>query len=177
MSRNPTHEKVRNKDEIIQGYLHDLHSIQRNLTCLVCLSLMTLPFVFSCSHTFCYGCSFEWLKSHKTCPTCRHLIRQKPILCHPIKEMCNVFIERQELLFPLGEGLLLRERQKEQDDLLKSHQSETFPGLFRDHLEGSYGGRVIDTGDYVMRCIRCHWEIEGPECTYVLLHRGLTLSD
>lgn len=42
--------------------------------CMVCLEAMaagTEVVDLPCGHTFCNGCSTQWLKSHRTCPVCR----------------------------------------------------------------------------------------------------------
>lgn len=96
-------------------------------------------------------------------------------MCYAIKEMCSILVEQELSTNPSDGGKLLRDRQKEQELLLISHHSTGFPGLFRDHWASNHGGRVEDEEEHVMRCVRCHWEIEGEdlECT----HCGYIFSD
>lgn len=142
--------------------LVDLLALKRSLQCTVCAELMSLPFVFECGHTFCYACSFEWLRSHsRSCPTCRHVVHRKPVICYALKELCINFLNSQDL--PPAEGRSSRLNQVEQEALFKSHHS-AFPDLFRDDSFNLHGGRLEDTEERVLRCVRCQWEVEGPEC-------------
>lgn len=96
-------------------------------------------------------------------------------MCYAIKDMCSVLLEQELLVNPHGEARDLRDRQLEQELLFMSHQPDGFPGLFRDHGGHNHGGRVEDEEEHVMRCVRCHWEIERGdlECT----HCGYVFSD
>lgn len=165
--------ELRTPEEIIENLNTDMQRLTKNLHCQICMDLLSEPYALSCGHTFCYYCSFEWLKSHKSCPTCRAKISQPPTFVFAIKEMCQVVIERKELLDPHGEGHQARTRQIEQEALVKSHHP-IFPGLFSDVTRMNLnGGRIDDPEDHVLRCIRCHWEVEGPFC----VHCGYQFSD
>lgn len=161
---NNLESDLRSKADVIEDHTADLSALNRCLLCQICSELMTLPYVFVCGHTFCYGCSFEWLKSHKSCPTCRTVIRQKPVLCYPLKEVCNVLLDRQELLSPHKDGAALRKTQSEQEAFFQGHPV-AFPELFAEPKTFAiHGGRIEDSEDHVMRCARCLWETQGPEC-------------
>lgn len=141
----------------------DLLTLKRILVCQICSELMFTPFVMSCGHTFCYGCSNEWLKSRKTCPTCRNKISRKPVTCYPLKEMACFLAERQEGPSLCGDVRSLRDMKIEQESLLQSHGT-SFPDLFAE-MSNIHGNRLEDLEDHVIRCARCQWEVEGPECT------------
>jgi len=54
---------------------------EQELSCPICMSIMTDPFVTSCGHTFCYSCISTHLQSGKNCPSCSHFLSKD--LVHP----------------------------------------------------------------------------------------------
>ncbi|ORY74866.1 hypothetical protein BCR37DRAFT_384309 [Protomyces lactucae-debilis] len=149
--------------ERLQALEDDFTKLRKQLNCHICTELMFEPMVLTeCGHTFCYGCSYDWLKTHKTCPTCRAKVRTKPTPIYLIRELVDVFVNRIELQSPLDEGAVLRQHQEEQRLVVASHRDDSYPGLFPDIPK--HGGRLVDHEDRVMRCINCHWEIDGTVC-------------
>lgn len=54
---------------------------EQELSCPICMSIMTDPFVTSCGHTFCYSCISTHLQSSKNCPSCSNFLSKD--LVHP----------------------------------------------------------------------------------------------
>lgn len=95
-------------------------------------------------------------------------------MCYAIKDLCSAVVDHESLNSQSSESRILQQRQAEQELLLRSHPPGGFPGLFREHDVGGYGGRVEDEEEHVLRCIRCHWEIEGDDSECV--HCGYVFS-
>lgn len=146
-----------------ESCVRDLSAIEKILRCEICRDLMAFPFILNCGHTFCYSCEFEWLKSHRSCPRCRARVRTKPILVYVLKEIVDVIIRGRGQKSTTSE-LYDTEHYKEQEEALARHGQDPFPGLFRSTEMDTAGGMVADPEDHVLRCTRCHWEVEGPEC-------------
>jgi len=89
-----------------------------------------------------------------------------------IKDMVNSLVRRAELVDPEGQGARFNKEQAEADKCVRDHGGDLFPGLFH-RTRLPRGNRVVDEADGVLRCIRCHWEVEGQTCT----HCGLAFSD
>ena len=95
-----------------------------------------------------------------------------------IKEMCDTLADRIELDAPHGEGRFVRERQAEQRELYRKHESDLYPGLFQDGSSPArslvHGGRVYDRTDNVIRCVSCQWELED---IYECMQCGMEFGD
>lgn len=141
---------------------HDLQKIGNILQCQICTEFMSSPFVLTCGHNFCLTCIREWLTAHRNCPICRSSVKHRPVLNYVVREILEILIRRQDILS--AETSSWRLQQEAQDDFLRENIADPFPGLFRNSLFSTHGGRLRDHEDNIVRCIRCHWEVEGDEC-------------
>uniref|UniRef100_A0A060T9A7 ARAD1C42724p n=1 Tax=Blastobotrys adeninivorans TaxID=409370 RepID=A0A060T9A7_BLAAD len=136
--------------------LDALIKIQYTVVCSICQDIMHAPCVTSCGHGFCYECLSEWLKSHaKTCPTCRHKLTQRPSLSHGLKEISSVLVDALISADPSKSEEYETARKKaitEYEEDIKYH-GVPFPFSFE-------ATTLADVEDGVMRCPRCHWEVE-----------------
>lgn len=136
--------------------LDALIKIQYTVVCSICQDIMHAPCVTSCGHGFCYECLSEWLKSHaKTCPTCRHKLTQRPSLSHGLKEISSVLVDALISADPSKSEEYETARKKaitEYEEDVKYH-GVPFPFSFE-------ATTLADVDDGVMRCPRCHWEVE-----------------
>ncbi|KAG4305261.1 hypothetical protein PORY_001431 [Pneumocystis oryctolagi] len=149
----------------------DIEVLKRSLTCEICTELLASPFMLSCGHAFCYGCILDWLFHKRTCPTCRQTLSQRPALAYLVQEMVEVFVRRIEAQDPKGEGCAARKHQLEQRQRMENNKENLFYDFFLE--TPAFTGVLCDREDGVMRCMQCHWEIEGPICT----HCGFRFSD
>lgn len=133
------------------------------LQCQICMDLMSSTFVLSCGHSYCYDCTYQWLRSHRNCPSCRKRITTKPVLAYSLKELRDILIRHQRQADRGSKAAALLERNAEEKEVYQKHASDPFPGMFRED-DHNLGGRVFDGADNVWRCSRCHWEVEDLEC-------------
>ena len=52
----------------------DADGTAAGLSCPICLSSLTDPFVTPCGHTFCYACIATHLQHAKNCPSCARFL-------------------------------------------------------------------------------------------------------
>lgn len=43
--------------------------------CVICTEYKNIHRIGPCGHSFCNGCTHEWLEKHNTCPLCRRVVR------------------------------------------------------------------------------------------------------
>ena len=77
----------RDVHDTLEDLKSDLQRITKSLHCEICTELFCEPFALACGHTFCYSCTCDWLKTSKTCPTCRAKVIQEPSHVFILKEM------------------------------------------------------------------------------------------
>ncbi|OCH92763.1 hypothetical protein OBBRIDRAFT_790921 [Obba rivulosa] len=94
-----------------------LSTFQQTLTCQVCLDLMHRPYALTpCGHTACYSCLVSWFSTpppdvpagevlpiwvrRKTCPHCRAVVRERPVLMWGIRDLVSALSKSG-----LGSGL------------------------------------------------------------------------
>ena len=65
--------EIENQEEKIKNLTERISYISSK-TCSICMELMTNPIMIECTHIFCGGCLFKWLKNNNSCPYCRKSI-------------------------------------------------------------------------------------------------------
>lgn len=144
-------------------FMELLVSLRRSLSCEICSDVIVAPFLLTCGHGFCYTCLYEWLRCHQTCPSCRAKVTRKPIYIYQIKAMSDIFIQYSRIHSTTSESDIIQDRQLQQEQFYAKNRLDPFP-FVRDNEDYIHSSRIEDPEEHVMRCIRCHWEVDGPEC-------------
>jgi len=65
--------------------------------CAICMDFYNMPIILECTHVYCGGCLFNWLKSTKSgnCPTCRKIISPSNMIAINNNENENVEIKQE----------------------------------------------------------------------------------
>lgn len=167
-----THTEPCHHEQTIRTLHSDLDSMRQLITCKVCQRFMYEPYALSCGHTYCYSCLAEWMgKNHKkSCPDCRANIRWEPSPAYVIRDMVQIFVNRNQLL-PDGETSdEHRQIAQEEADILtkdRANTDERQGGLFKGTFSRPSARSITavhDTSDHVDRCPNCLHEVEDGWC-------------
>ncbi|EPY50045.1 ubiquitin-protein ligase E3 [Schizosaccharomyces cryophilus OY26] len=141
-----------------------LAKLKKTIDCPICTETLQRPFTTSCGHTYCYECLKSWLKESKSCPTCRQKIHTQPSPAYLVYDLMGVIASVDPTLSLL----------KIRDDPSKRQEEVLFDGIFQGTEPLYPTGILQDAEDGVLRCARCHWELENP---YHCDHCGFQISD
>ncbi|EPX71784.1 ubiquitin-protein ligase E3 [Schizosaccharomyces octosporus yFS286] len=141
-----------------------LTRLKKTIDCPICTETLQRPFTTPCGHTYCYECLKNWLKTSKSCPTCRQKIHTQPSPAYLVYDLMGIIASVDPSLSLL----------KTRDDPSKRQEEVLFDGIFKDTESMYPTGIVQDAEDGVLRCARCQWELENP---YHCDHCGFQISD
>jgi len=91
-------------------------------SCPICLDVLTLPVVLSCSHRFCFHCLALWSTQSQKCPVCR---LEHPL--HPDSYMVNSTLDEF-----LKANFPVRHKSTDEDELNESGHVNAIPKEVRD---------------------------------------------
>ncbi|KIK55392.1 hypothetical protein GYMLUDRAFT_62534 [Collybiopsis luxurians FD-317 M1] len=88
------------KVPLFKLFLYDLSEVADSLNCGICTSMLKIPCVLTCGHTFCRECLQLWFSQGNpadlvtvryTCPTCRSEVHKTPAENYQLEAVINVF--------------------------------------------------------------------------------------
>ncbi|MCJ1313938.1 hypothetical protein MMC25_007618 [Agyrium rufum] len=157
----------------LQSLQNDVKDLRSHVMCQICVRPMFEPYTIFCGHSFCYSCISQWFESNrrrKTCPECRAKVFHPPAPAYMLREIVQLFVQRQSLLGD-GESLLDHKKQQEEEassvEQDKANKDPKTGGLFRGCFRDGDSLRhrpLPDHSDNVLRCISCGWELVDNYC-------------
>ncbi|KAF0757314.1 E3 ubiquitin-protein ligase rnf8-like, partial [Aphis craccivora] len=60
-----------------------------DLTCSICFDIFEKPSELNCSHVFCFKCVKNWMRNNRSCPICRRIIMDPPIVCTMLEKLIS----------------------------------------------------------------------------------------
>ncbi|KIW94638.1 uncharacterized protein Z519_04614 [Cladophialophora bantiana CBS 173.52] len=158
----------------LSTFLRHIEDMRNLSVCKICMRSLYEPFILSCGHTYCYTCLASWFvgahgrRTKKNCPDCRAKVSAQPSPNYVLRDLVHIFIGRAELL-PEDETVQEHQQAKEAE-AAQLAADRAGPGLFKGVFLGEprrqmrWGLGIPDPEDNVVRCPRCHWELEEGEC-------------
>ncbi|KAL5238691.1 hypothetical protein ACI65C_006101, partial [Semiaphis heraclei] len=69
-----------------------------DLTCSICFEIFEKPSELKCSHVFCFKCIKHWMRNNKSCPMCRRITIDPPVVCIMLEKLIS---EMQSVSVPV----------------------------------------------------------------------------
>ncbi|CAH1731573.1 uncharacterized protein LOC114128054 isoform X1 [Aphis gossypii] len=60
-----------------------------DLTCSICFDIFEKPSELNCSHVFCFKCVKNWMRNNRSCPICRRIIMDPPVVCTMLEKLIS----------------------------------------------------------------------------------------
>ncbi|EEB08460.1 ubiquitin-protein ligase E3 [Schizosaccharomyces japonicus yFS275] len=140
-------------------------AVRSSLTCPVCTETFFKPYTTHCGHTYCYRCLDAWIKTSRTCPSCRQKLYLEPVPAYIVNDLIS------RLSKCMNELQSAAKSDRRADSAAEG--GPLFGGVFLKPFE-QFGRVFHDAEDGVLRCRRCQWEVENAnEC----LHCGYQLRE
>ncbi|KAJ1560203.1 E3 ubiquitin ligase, partial [Nowakowskiella sp. JEL0078] len=127
--------------------------LTKPLICTICIELISAPHMLLCGHSYCFKCILPWLRTSRSCPSCRAHVTAPPALNRALAECVEAHIKHTPQASPYARRIKIEETEAQQ------HGEAVWDGLFDDPRE-----LIQDGDDGVWRCPVCAWEVYDGMC-------------
>ena len=153
-----------------QDHLKIIGRVLDSSICTICHDYMFVPVMTSCGHNYCYECLSNWLNNNRTtlseltCPQCRGVIKNEPVLNVMLQQMVDLMLEILSV-GPEQNARELRTMKESRDISIAEYKADLCEETLYKNIFSNTAEAIIDEDDDgIARCGNCHWELEGPVC-------------